>query len=426
MKLRLMIYLGLICLLLMGACAPVPSVENGAEPTTAVAEDATADQPAAQEAVAAAANLTDGCVDEYDPSVDYFPEKIDLQYAEGLDIEYFNHYKLVTVLNPWSGAGQTFQYALVQCGTPIPEVDADVQVVQVPAQRIIALSTTVLPSLTDFDLLDRLVAVEEFDYVNTPAVRQKIDAGELLEVGSSPSLDMEQVINLEPDLVLTFAYGSPDYDNHPKLLEAGVPTVVTADYMETSPLGRAEWIKFIALFLNQEEAANEIFSAMAQRYEELATLAADVETRPTVFTGINRGDSWRVSGGNSYFARFLGDAGADYLWADDDSIGSVPLDFEVVYERAADADYWLPNTGRWTTLADVAAEDPRYADFAVYQTGNIYNNNGRLNEFGGNDYWETGIAHPDQILADLIAIFHPDLLPDHQPVFFLHIGADGE
>jgi iron complex transport system substrate-binding protein len=225
---------------------------------------------------------------------------------------------------------------------------------------------------------------------------------------------------------MTFAYGSPDYDNHPKLLEAGVPTAVTAGYMETSPLGRAEWLKFTALFFNQEAAADQIFSGMAQEYEALAQLVADAPNRPTVFTGINRGDAWRVSGGDSYFAGFLADAGADYLWAGDESTGSIPLDFEAVYEHAAEADYWLPNTGRWTTLADVSAEDPRYTEFSAYQVGNIYNNNGRVNEFGGNDYWETGIANPDQVLADLIAIFHPELLPDHELVFFLHIGADAE
>jgi len=409
--------LGVLTALLL-ACAP------GSTPTADPAPTMDSGSAVQPRAAAPTTNLTEGCVTQYNPDVDYFPDKVQFDYAEGLTVEYFNHYKVVTVLNPWAGAEQTFQYVLVQCGTPAPDGYPEAQVIQAPVESVIALSTTLLPGLRDLDLLDRLVAVEEFDYVNTEAVRERIEAGAIAEVGSSPNMNMELVLDHDPDLVMTFAYGSPDYDNHPKLLEAGLSTAVTAGYMETSPLGRAEWLKFTALFFNKETQASELFAEIAERYVELAALAADVDERPTVLTGINRGDAWRVSGGNSYFAQYLADAGADYLWADDESIGSVPLDFEAVYERAADADYWLPNTGRWTTLADVANEDPRYEGFAAYENGRIYNNNGRVNEFGGNDYWESGVAHPDLILADLIAIFHPDLLPEHELLFFRHVGLE--
>lgn len=413
--------IGLLLAVLLVACTPVAPADAPTAPETTSSTEA-----GAAEASAPETNLTDGCVESYDESIDYFPQKTELNYAEGLEIEYFNNYKVVTVLNPWASSEEIFQYVLVQCGTPAPSDYPDAQTIEVPAQSIVALSSTVLPGLVSMDLLEQLVAVEEFDYINTTAVRERIDAGTVAEIGSAPGMDMELLLELDPDLVVTFAYGSPDYDAHPKLLEAGLPTVITADYMETSPLGRAEWIKFTALFFNQEEAAAQHFAETAERYEELAEIAANTEERPTVLTGINRGDAWRVSGGNSYFAQFLEDAGADFLWSDNDSIGSVPVDFEAVYERAADADYWLPNTGTWHTLADVAAEDPRYEGFAAYENGAIYNNNGRVNEFGGNDYWETGISNPEMVLADLIAIFHPDLLPDHELVFFQHVGLAEE
>lgn len=366
-------------------------------------------------------NLVTGCVETYDEAVDYFPDKIELLYSEGLTVDYFNNYKVVTVLNPWRGAEENFQYLLVQCGTPIPEGYADAQVVEVPVNRFIALSTTVLPGLTELELLERLIAVEEFDYVNTTAVRALIDNGTLAEVSDGGALNVELVLEQDPDLVMTFAYGSPEWDAHPKLLEAGLKTAITADYMETSPLGRAEWMKFTALFFNAEAEAQAIFAQTAEQYEEMATLTAEITERPTVLTGINRGDAWRVSGGQSYFARFLRDAGADYLWVDDDSTGSIPLDFEVVFDRAANADFWVPNTGSWLTLADVAAADERYTELAAYQNGMIINNNAQLNEFGGNDYFEAGVANPDMVLADLIAFFHPELLPDHEPLFFLQI-----
>lgn len=403
-----------LTLLLLTACtAPVILDHAETQPGAAM--------PSNQVAVAPTDNLTDGCVESYDASIDYFPHKATITAADGLTIDYFNHYKVVTVLNPYRDASEIFQYVLVQCGTPTPTGYDDAQVITVPVHRFISLSTTILPGLDQLGLLDRLVGVEEFDYVNTPPVRQRIDAGALVEVGSGGTLNVELILDQDPDLIMTFAYGSPDADVHPKLLEGGLRTAITAGYMETSPLGRAEWVKFTALFFNQEAEAETIFAQIATRYNTAAQLVSTLAERPTVLTGIHRSDAWRVSAGQSYFARFLRDAGADYLWADDESTGSIPLDFEAVYERAADADFWFPNTGQWRTLDDVAAADARYAEFAAFQKGTIFNNNARLNEFGGNDYFEKGVANPDLILLDLIAVFHPDLLPDHELEFFVRI-----
>ena len=393
--------------------SPTISEEPSSESTITATESQTTDT--------LGQNLTDGCVESYDPSSDYFPEKTELLYSRGLTVEYFNNYKVVTVINPWRGADESFQYLLVQCGTPAPEGFDNAQIIEVPVQRFVGLSTTILPGLEEMGLLDRLVAVEEFDYVNTEAVRQLIDDGSLVEVSDGGALNVELVIEQEPDLIMTFAYGSPKYDAHPKLLEAGLKTAITAGYMETSPLGRAEWVKFTALFFNTEAKAEVVFNQKAERYNEIAALVKDLSVKPTVVTGVNRGDEWRVSGGQSYFAGFLRDAGADYLWADDDSTGSIPLDFEAVFERAADADFWVPNTGGWQTLADVAAADERYTELAAFQNGTIINNNARVNEFGGNDYFESGVANPDLVLADLISVFHPDLLPDHELTFFIQI-----
>lgn len=403
----------LLILLLTACVTPVVSTEPGNESVVA--------QSSNQTEGALTDNMTTGCVENYDESVDYFPNKTSLSYSEGLTVEYFNHYKVVSVLNPWRGADETFQYVLVQCGTPAPdEYDAS-QIIEVPIQRFVSLSTTILPGLDEMNLLDRLVAVEEFDYVSTVAVRQLIDDGTLAEVSDGGILNVELVLEQEPDLVMTFAYGSPEWDAHPKLLEAGLLTAITADYMETSPLGRAEWMKFTALFFNAEAQAEAAFRQKVERYEELTALASNVTDKPTVLTGIHRSDSWRVSGGRSYFARFLLDAGAKYLWADDDSTGSIPLDFESVFDHAAQADFWVPNTGRWQTLAGVVAEDERYAELAAFQNGTIINNNAKVNEFGGNDYFEAGIANPDLVLEDLISVFHPDLLPEHELVFFRQI-----
>jgi iron complex transport system substrate-binding protein len=374
---------------------------------------------------ALAANLTTGCAETFDPTVDYFPAKVTPEYATGWTVAYHNHYKIVTLPTPWNEATETFQYVLVQCGAPTPDGYDDLPVIEIPVQRVITMSSTQLPHLHKLNRLDNLIGHESFQYVNTPEVRALIEAGKLVEIGSGAGVNIEAAIDADPDLILPYSLGNPEQDAHPKLIEAGLPVVLTAEYMETSPLGRVEWVKFMALFFNEEAQANVSFAGTAARYNEMAQLAKSVTDKPTAFTGIPRGDSWYVAGGRSYVAQFLADAGAQYLWADDESTGTSPLAVEAVFEKVYDGDFWF-NTSSWTTLDDVLGADSRLADLAAYQSGNIYNNNARLNENGGNDYWESGLANPDVILADLIKIMHPELLPDHELVYYRHLAPISE
>ncbi len=391
----------LFTLLLLGACAaPVADVPTDAPPP--VENTVAPGDPQA-------------CVTDYDPAVDYFPDKARPDFATGWEVQYFNHYKQVTVNTPWSGAAEPFRYVLVQCGTPIPDDIGDAVVVEVPVQSFITMSTTQLPHVVSLGLRDQLVGVNSLQFVSTPAVREMRD--DLVEVGNGAAVDVEQVLALAPDLVLTNALGDPQNDAHPQLLAAGVPVAIDADYLESSPLGQAEWIKFMALFFNEEAEAAAIFDGVAREYTQLAALTATVDERPTVFVNTPFQGTWNVPAGESYVAQLLRDAGGDYLWSDTAGTGSIPLDFEAVLARASDADYWL-NTGMWMSIEDARAEDPRYTEFAPLTTGRTYNNNARLTPEGGNDYFETGAARPDLILADMIAILHPDLLPNHDLYFY--------
>lgn len=410
MKTFVLLLLGLILALLAScAAAPIPA----SDPAQAGGTGGDSMRSAAPDS-----NLSKGCIEAYDATVDYFPDKAKPDFSEGWSVEYHNHFKVLTLHNPWRGAEETFQYLLVQCGAPVPEGFEGTPTVEIPIRSVAALTSTVLPHLQELGLLDRLVAVDRFDYINTPAVRQMIDASEVQEAGTGTGVNTEVLIDLDPELIITFAYGNLDYDTHPKLIEAGLPVALTAGYMETSPLGRTEWLKVTALFFNQEMLAEEVFGGIADRYGEMAELAAGVEKQPTVLVGIARSDSWRVPGGNSYFARYIADAGGSYLWRDDVSTGSTPLAMESVFDAASDVDIWLPNTGAWFNAVDILAADERYADLEAVDRGSVYNNNAKLNQWGGNDYWETGVANPDLVLADLIRIFHPDLLPEHELIWF--------
>jgi iron complex transport system substrate-binding protein len=365
------------------------------------------------------------CVNNYNPDIDYFPDKVVPAYAQGFSVDYHNHYKVVTVKNPWKDATVTFEYVLVQCGTPEPEGLAEAQIIAIPVDRVVSLSTTHLPHLEKLDLLPHLVGVSSAQQVSSAAVRAKLDRGEAQGVGSGSTLNLELLLSLEPGLVTTFGTGNPDRDAFPKLAELAVPTAVIAEYMEPSALGQAEWLKFTALFFNQEAQAQALFGTIAQDYETMANqvrtaLASESQPpkRPKVLVGFSQNGTWYVPGGRSYVAQLLRDAGADYVWAGDQARGSLPLAFEVVFDRGVNADFWINGSQDWRSLEDAIATDPRYGEFAALQQGNIYNNDARLNPTGGNDYWESGIISPHLILADLIKIFHPDLLPDHQFVYY--------
>lgn len=366
----------------------------------------------------------DGCIERFDPSVDYFPNKATIDYASHLDIDYFNHYKVITVSSPWMGASDVFSYALVQCGAPIPDGFSPEQIIQIPVQRVVSLSTTYLPHLVALDRVDTLVGVDSFLYINTQAVNDRVEAGLVAETGGSSSVNVEVMLDIEPDVVMTYGSGSPEYDAHPVLIEAGVPVVLSADWTETSPLGRAEWIKFTAAFFNAEAEAEAIFDAIVDDYQALVTLAASAQEKPLVLWGAYStwGEAWYISGGDSYAAQLLRDAGAIQVLGDDPAvvgqIGSVPFSFEVVYEAGLNADVWFANVFGVDTIGALIAENERYGDLAAVQSGAVYNNDGRRNANGATDYFETGVTNPHLILADLIAILHPDLLPDHEVLFF--------
>lgn len=358
------------------------------------------------------------CIQNYDLKTDYFPNKIKITHATGLAVEYHKHYKIVTIKNPWQNANTKFKYVLVRCGTPTPQGFNQAQVITVPVKSIVSLSTTHLPHLAKLGVVEKLIGISNTKQVNTFEVAERIKAGKIAQIGDNSNVNIEKLLELNPDLVTTYGTGNSQTDSYAKLTEAGLKVGINAEYMEDTPLGRSEWLKFTALFFNKEEQAEKIFKEITHKYEQVAQKAKSLKSRPTVFVGFNFKGTWYMPGGNSYLAKYLADAGANYLWSDEKSSGSLPLSFEVVLERAANADYWLNFSQSWQSLKDLVAEDNRYADFKAVKQGNLYNNNARVNKSGGNDYWEDGISNPDVVLSDLIKILHPEILPHHQLFYY--------
>ena len=366
------------------------------------------------------ANLTSSCVEQYDPTVDYFPEKATLTYADGFSLAYFKHYKVVTVNAPWPDAKETFRYLLVQCGTPAPEGFEDAQVIQIPVRSIAVLSSTHLPHLESLGALDRLIAVSTFKNIYSPVTREMVAAGKVAEIGRGPSINLEAVLDLRPDVVTAVGHDQPQYNSHPLLRNAGINVAINSEYVESNLLGRSEWLKFTAAFLNKDGLAQRLFAETVERYQTYAALVRDIPTaqRPSVFGGSLHRDVWYVPGGDSYIARLIADAGGVYRWAEDTHRASIPLSLEAVLERAEDADVWFTSGLDWFSRADLLAANEHYSAFKAFREGRVYNNNARLNEYKANDYWETGLIEPDVQLADVIRILHPERLPEHRLKYY--------
>ena len=351
------------------------------------------------------------------------PDNVEPRWADGFSIESYQGLDLVTVHRPAQGAEEPVRYLLLPRGVEDPGGVEDAARVTVPVRRMVTLTTSQLPHLELIGELDSLRGVASIDHVSSPAVRRAFDQGRVTEVGSADNLDLEKLLTLAPDVVFTDAGTLTLFQGHSALREAGIPVVVSAEFLEGNILGRTEWLLFTSLFFDREVEAELELTGIADRYEAIARRAAAVEPseRPTVFGGSLWGDAWHVAGGRSFPAELFAAAGARYLWADEPVQGSIPLDFEAVFARAATARFWLPSRNGWRSLSDAIAEDGRYELFAAVKAGRVYNFNGRVNDSGGNDYWERGLVQPDVVLADLVRVFHPELLPDHRLVYLRHL-----
>jgi len=344
-------------------------------------------------------------------------EKVTIDYAKNFTLEYKEGYKLLTVLTPWASATEPVRYALVPKGEADPSGVEGAMIVHTPVESFGSLSSTYLPFLEQVGELESLVAVSSGAYVFNPEVQNWLQAGAVSEVGSGAEVNVERLVDLNPELVMTSASGYLEYDSHPQLLEAGLKVVINSDYLEQNPLGRAEWGKFIAAFFDKEVEADRLFDEMVARYQQAKDLTSGLIERVTVLTNTAYEGIWYMPGGESYIAIFLEDAGADYVFKGSEGSGAQPLDLEVVLEQAKDADYWI-NVGAMSDLSSLAAMDARYADFKAFQEGKVYTYSKRVNELGGVDYFESGAAAPDVILMDLIKAFYPDLLPEHEFVYY--------
>ena len=330
-------------------------------------------------------------------------------------IEVNEQYKLVTVRNPWQEGDTLLSLVLYPKGTEAPVIEQADFIIPVPIEEVVATSSPHIGYLKLIDELDKVTGVAEDKYLYNAYIYDKVSQGKVAQVGSLKSSNLEILLDLAPDLVMRTGYDNVRNEDD-RLIESGVPVSYNVEWMETTMLARAEWIKYVGAFFNKDEVADSIFRQIEQQYLNARSLTVNMEDRPSVMTGNNFKGTWYMPSADSYMTKLILDAGGDYHYKDEQATGSLPLSFEVVLDDLVDADYWLGP--RAESLKELEMMDERYTLFNAFRAGNVYTFNKRMSENGGNDYWESGMTRPDLILKDVIKIFHPELLSNHQLYYY--------
>lgn len=343
--------------------------------------------------------------------------KSDIQYATTFDVQHFDGYKEVYIHDLWPNSQTTLRYLLIEDDEKAPQrIEVYDAVVNVPIKEIVVTSTTHIPSLDMLNETETLVGFPDLDFISSESARARIDAGKVIGIGKNEDINVERLLELSPDVVIGFAVDGLD----PKLrtiTRAGIPVLYNSDWVETTPLGKAEWIKFFGALYGKYELATELFEQVEQDYLEIKELAKQATNKPTVLSGAMYKDIWFIPQGESWAAQFIADAQGEYLWKDTKGTGSVSLGMEKVLEKAHHADIWL-NPSAFISKSELVKANKVYAEFDAYKTDNIYSYVPKTGPTGGVVYFELGPNRPDIILKDMVHIFHPALLPDYTPYFY--------
>jgi len=359
-----------------------------------------------------------GCVGRTSPEVDSDSGDSFTRYASGFRVDERGDYRIVKVINPWQQSRDViFTYLLAHDKEMVPDSLSDIPFIKTPVRRVIALSTTHVAMIDQLGCAASIVGVSGGGYIYNSSISERIRSGAIVDVGYGQGLDYEAIVRLDPDVIFLYGVEGNVVTILEKLSDLGIPAVFCGEYLESHPLGKAEWIRYFSLFYENEKESARFFNRVDSAYNTLAAMASQARPRLNVLTGLPWKDTWFMAGGKSFAARLIEDAGGDYLWSGNSSSQAVPLDLESVYLKAVNADIWV-NPGAAASMSDILLLDERFSNLPVVQEGSVYNNNARTSQGGGNDYWESGTVRPDLVLGDLIKVFHPGLLSEHQFVYY--------
>lgn len=342
---------------------------------------------------------------------------VTMHYAKLLTMKQCEGYIYVEIKNPWAGNGGILHsYILIDKDAEKPSHLPKGDIIRIPVTSS-AVYTSVHCSLIDqLGAYESIKGIADLKFIYLDKIHKDCASGKIRNLGEALSPNIEAIIDLSPEAILLSPFQNGG--TYGRVTKLGIPVVECADYMETSPLGRAEWMRFYGILYGKSNEADSIFNAVVSQYNELKAKVSKTKDKPTVFMDLKYGMVWYVPGGNSTVGIMLADAGADYIYKEREESGSVPLDPEVVFDRVIDGKYWLIKYNQDTdkTYEEIAAEYPNYSRLSAFRNKNVYACN-----LSGVPYYEEVPFHPDILLKDYIKIFHPDLLPDYKTRYFKRV-----
>ena len=338
-----------------------------------------------------------------------------LDYAKGFSVKTLDSgVRLVDVADPQQDEDKmpvSYHFALVEKGSQA-DVPEGYTRVEVPVERTIVMTMLQLSNFTALEAHDVVKGITGTKNLYDKDIRKRVEDGRMVKIGMEGNFDTELILAAQPEVIFISPFKRGGYD---AIQETGITLVPHLGYKEAHPLGQAEWVKYVGLFIGKEKEADSLFEGIKQRYLALAERVAATDERPTVFSGEMHGGNWFAVGGKNHLAQMFRDAGADYILKDDNT-GGVPIEYEQMYALAAHADYWrilnsYPGDFSYEALK---ASEPRNELFKAFKQKHVIYCNMKQTP-----YYESSPVRPDVVLADLVAIFHPELMgADYQPQYY--------
>lgn len=342
-------------------------------------------------------------------------EVLPLKYAENLTVREFPDFTEVTVRNPWDTLKTLQKYILVERDSAMPAGLPEGTIIKVPVTNALVYSTVHNSLITELGAMDAIGGICNSKYVNGKELQARLASGRIVDCGVSLSPDLEKIIKLNPQVIMLSPF--ENNDKYAKVGELGIPIIECADYMETSPLGRAEWVRFYGMLFGKQDVADKMFAETESNYLKLKQIANGLAIKPKVIIDQRYGQVWNVPGGVSTMGRLIEDAGGINPFASYEQSGSVPLAPEKVLAEAHDADVWFVryNQEKDKSLRELGNDAPINSQFKAYKNRRVYGCNTRYIDF----YEETPF-HPDRLLEDMISAMHPEL-SNHTSHHYYHL-----
>ncbi|MDR2885899.1 MAG: ABC transporter substrate-binding protein [Rikenellaceae bacterium] len=338
-------------------------------------------------------------------------------HARGFEIYGSGKSAVIRIKNPWQGARNVDHWVFVSRGGELPPEGFDGVVITSPVKKTACMSSSHVALLDALGRAGTIKAVSGLRYLANESIHKAAAQGKVKDVGYEGNINYEMLVMLHPDVVFMYSVSGEKLPVIDKMRELRVPVVMIGEYLEPSPLGKAEWVVAFGEIMGCRERAEELFRGVSLDYAAAAQLARGAAAKPGVMLNAPWRDTWFVPGDQSYMVRLIRDAGGRYVCEGVDSEQSRAINGETAFMYADKADYWL-NINSISSMAELLQLNPNFADIPPVRSGRVWNNTLRATAAGGSDFWESGAVYPNLVLQDLIHILHPDLLPDHEMVYY--------